>query len=182
MLRNQLRKLVAEWLREAMAAQAPRVTGVDLAEKSGISRPTISDILNEKTDAEDGTLEVLARALHYPLPELAARSVAEPQPAPYRVPVRGLAGGKSAAADSAPTPESGRRPSEREIFVGVVRDALVGAVDRALARDHELEQTKRGYRILGDAFLDLGLALQDNDVDTSELLRVARELQKRGAR
>lgn len=165
-----------------MAAHEPRVTGVDLAEKSGISRPTISDILNEKTDAEDETLEVLARALDYPLPELAARHVAERQPVPYRSPQRGLAAEERPATDSAPTPESGRRPSERGSFVGVVRDALVGAVDRALARDHELEQTKRGYRILGDAFLDLGLALQDNDVDTSELLRVARELQKRGAR
>ncbi len=64
--------------------------------------------------------------------------------------------------------------------VGLVRDALLGAVDRALARDHELEQTRRGYRILGDAFIDLGLKLQNNGVDTHELMTYARELQKMG--
>lgn len=70
--------------------------------------------------------------------------------------------------------------AERGRLIGLVRDALLGAVDRALARDHELEQTRRGYRILGDAFLDLGLRLADNEVDSHELLRVARELQKLG--
>jgi len=64
--------------------------------------------------------------------------------------------------------------------VGLVRDALLGAVDRALARDHELVETRRGYRILGDAFIDLGLKLQLNGVDTHELMTYARELQKMG--
>lgn len=71
-------------------------------------------------------------------------------------------------------------PVELRSLMGLVRDALLGAVDRALARDHELEQTRRGYRILGDAFLDLGLKLQSNGVDTHELLTYARELQKQG--
>jgi hypothetical protein len=103
-------------------------------------------------------------------------------------------GGAPAPALSAPGPKisgagitelsvtrlPGRRPAELENLLGLVRDALLGAVDRALARDHELEQTRRGYRILGDAFIDLGLQLQSNGVDTHELLTYARELQKRG--
>jgi len=44
----------------------------------------------------------------------------------------------------------------------------------------ELVETRRGYRILGDAFIDLGLKLQLNGVDTHELMTYARELQKMG--
>lgn len=78
------------------------------------------------------------------------------------------------------TRSPGRRPTELEKLLGLVRDALLGAVDRALARDHELEQTRRGYFILGSAFLRLGHDLEKNGVDTTELRHVALELQERG--
>jgi len=43
-----------------------------------------------------------------------------------------------------------------------------------------LRRRGRGYRVLGDAFIDLGLKLQLNGVDTHELMTYARELQKMG--
>lgn len=86
----------------------------------------------------------------------------------------------SDVTDSRVTRLPGRRPAELEKLLGMVRDALLGAVNRALERDHELEVTKRGYQILGGIFIDLALKLQANGVDTHELLAVARELQKQG--
>lgn len=68
MLREQLRRIVANWLRQGMALRD--VNAVQLATQSGVSRPTISEILNARTDAEDATLERLAQALSIPLPAL----------------------------------------------------------------------------------------------------------------
>lgn len=67
-MRDQLRAVIAEWLTAAM--QAKGVTAVDLADQAKVSRPTISEILNKKTDAEDATLDRLAKALDVPLPEI----------------------------------------------------------------------------------------------------------------
>lgn len=71
-------------------------------------------------------------------------------------------------------------PPEWEVLVALVRDALLAAVERALARDHELEQTKRGHWILGRAFMRLAFELEEYQVDAKELRKVAFELQERG--
>jgi hypothetical protein len=71
-------------------------------------------------------------------------------------------------------------PTAQQVhFVGLVHDALMGAVERALKRD-ELEHTRKGRFVLGNAFMDLALQLEDHGVEVRELRKVARELQKLG--
>ncbi len=74
----------------------------------------------------------------------------------------------------------GRRPAELENLLALIRDALMGAVERALERDNELEHTRIGSRILGEAFITLAVALQKGGVDATELLDVAQQLKKLG--
>ncbi len=76
----------------------------------------------------------------------------------------------------------GQRPAELEGRLTLVRHAVLGALDRALARDHELDKTREGYRILGRALMELAYDLRDNDVDTHELRDVAYELLRMGDR
>lgn len=95
-MRDQLRAVIAEWLTAAM--QAKGVTAVDLADQAKVSRPTISEILNKKTDAEDATLERLAKALNTALPRI---TVVQPTLA-----VRALAPGYGADAQQATESEA----------------------------------------------------------------------------
>lgn len=55
------RRLVSQWLDGVVSDVG--LTQEQLADRSGVARPTISRILNERADAEDETLERLARAM-----------------------------------------------------------------------------------------------------------------------
>lgn len=113
----------------------------------------------------------------------AARSVGEEYrgPGSYRGGAATVAPRLGPDTDSALTPPPGA-PTEQERLMGLIRDALMGAVERALARDNELEHTRPGSRILGRAFMQLAVTLQQNGVDATELLDVALQLQNRGDR
>jgi hypothetical protein len=91
---------------------------------------------------------------------------------PPRVPQGERSG--SGVGNTAPLP----RTAERELIVGLVGDALVGAIERALERD-ELEHTRKGHLVLGTTFLGLAVELQKHGVDVHELVDMSHELLKR---
>lgn len=97
MLRQQIRELVATWLASAMASRtAPdgaRWNQSSLAEASGVSRETIWKILKARADAEDDTLQALARAVGVDLPTVVASD------ATLTIPGGPVAGSAEAARD-----------------------------------------------------------------------------------
>ena len=167
--------LFAERLRVALAKKGWKAAR--LAKELGVSRQLASSWTRGRAKPSGPTSATLPALLGVEVEWLFPKGAT----APVRVP--GLPQGErsrvseGSVGDPGPRAQGGDAASS---VVGLVRDALLGAVDRALARDHELEETRRGYRILGDAFIDLGLKLQLNGVDTHELMTCARELQKMG--
>lgn len=68
--RKSLRQIVAEWL--ALGMRQSGLSQTALAEKSGVSRATVNRLAQGRQDAEQPTIQRLARAMKYPFPDLDA--------------------------------------------------------------------------------------------------------------
>lgn len=149
--------------------RAASITAVQLSARSGVSRPTISEILNRRTDAEDATLHRLSKAINWPIPDLVARLPTRPSSRSARVTGRVK---KSAAVDPHRYLLRGG-----EDVVSRVGAAIRAAVREAMERD-ERERVDAHRRLLGELLTDLGVHLEKNGIRATELLQVAMSLRK----
>ena len=71
---NDLRAVYSQWLRTALTdtgdPDGEPWSQQRLADESGVSRATISSILNKRSDPQDDSIANLARALNVPLPRI----------------------------------------------------------------------------------------------------------------
>ncbi len=153
--------------------RATSLTAVELSARSGVSRPTISEILNQRTDAEDDTLERLSKALDWPIPELTVHP-------PTRVSTKKTSRTTIGSKRTTGPPGTGEDLTGREEdVVNLVGGAITAAVQQAIERD-ELEHTETHRRLLGELLTDLGVLLEKNGIRATELLQVAMRLRKEG--
>lgn len=164
--------LFAERLRIALAKKGWKAAR--LAKELGVSRQLASSWTRGRAKPSGPTSATLPALLGVEVEWLFPKGAT----APVRVP--GLPQDEESVAPGSDVGPRAQRGGVASSFMGLVRDALLEAVDRALARDHEIDQTRKGYWILGSAFLELAFKLDDNGVDTRELARLAHELQKMG--
>lgn len=165
LLYQMLRDIIAEWLEQGMRQGGWSQTS--LAQRSGIARATIWNVLNKAVDPAEATLAQLAKTMKWPLPELVARLPVSPaKPSAIKPPDATISPRKGSEARVAP-----------QNVVSLVGSAITAAVLRAIDGD-ELEHTDKGRCLLGELLTDLGVMLEKNGIRATELLDVAMNLRK----
>lgn len=165
---NELTEPLVKYFESEMAQL--KWSQADVVRKAKLDAGVVSRTLRRETAPDLLTLHGFAAALGISLEEMQKRAVLaslyEAQETGPGVPQDARSGVGTPAA------------LERGLLVGLVRDALMGAIERALERD-ELEHTRRGHRILGTAFLGLAVELRKSDMDVDDLVLVSHDLLKR---
>lgn len=169
---NELTEPLVKWIESEMARQG--WNQAELGRRATLGPDVISRMISRETAPDPDTIKAIAGAFGITLQDLQIAAIDDLRDGQLKRLGR-LQERRSGVGRTAPSSLT----AELEEFMGLVRDALMGAVERALARD-ELEHTRKGRFVLGNAFMDLALQLEDHGVEVRELRKVARELQKMG--
>lgn len=155
------------------------LTARALSRSSGVSRVTISNIVNRKIDPRIETLVALADAMGSELPELGG---GQPVGDSLVTPPEHIAGGsrllqRSGARHKAASKGITAKDAAGERVTAMI-SAAVGEVVRDVINRNELEGTRAGEEALVRAITAFAEAVQETGADVSELYRVALKLQR----